>query len=207
VLAVTANAPQGSSAVTVRITGANPTAADLVQYLQSKPGSGGFERIILHETKGRHFTAAADPVRSFDSGYGLCQLTRPVPTFEQVWNWQRNVDGGLALYQQKRAAAMNYLGQAGRTYTPKQLEYEAISRWNGGAYHRWDETAQQWVRTPTVLCDRTTGNIGWDMNDPANAGKTEAQLHARDSASYAHAPLPGAHWRYFGVCYADRILG
>jgi hypothetical protein len=205
-LVVTATAAQATSRITVRIAGANPTAAELLQYLQSKPGGEGFARILQHETRSRHFTDAAEPMKSFDNGYGMCQLTRPEPTFEQVWNWKRNVDGGLALFAQKRAAAMSYLGQAGRSYTASQLEYETISRWNGGAYHRWDQAAARWVRTPTILCDRATGNIGWDMTDPANVGKTEAQLRARDRGSYAKRPT-GAHWRYFGVCYADRILG
>jgi hypothetical protein len=149
-----------------------------------------------------------EPKKSFDNGYGMCQLTNPVPTFEQVWNWQLNVDGGLLLFAEKRSAAKAFLGQSGRTFTDAQLRFESVCRWNGGAYHRWDGVANKWIRQPNVLCDTATGNIGWDLTDPENAGKTEAQLHARDTATYATpSQFPSRHWRYFGVCYADRVLG
>jgi hypothetical protein len=45
------------------------------------------------------------------------------------------------------------------------------------------------------------------MNDSENAGKNEAQLHARDKSSYSGRPGQNAHWKYFGICYADHILG
>ena len=206
-LAVTATCGQDSCPITVRITGTNPVLADVVAHVRSLPGGTGFDRILQHESKSRHFGSSSEPLRSFDNGYGMCQLTTPEPTFEQVWNWKRNVEGGLSLFSKKRAAAKAYLSQAGRTFTESQLEYETVSRWNGGAYHAWDAAAGKWKRNPNVLCDRATGNIGWDINDPANAGKTEAELRKRDAASYSHAPTPGAHWRYYGVCYADRVLG
>jgi hypothetical protein len=133
-------------------------------------------------------------------------LTNPAPTFEQAWNWQRNIDAGLVLFAQKRASARTYLTQSGRTFTDAQLRFESVCRWNGGQYHRWDATSNQWVRNPTILCDSTTGNIGWDMSDAANAGKPETLLHARDSASYSSPPGPTAHWKFFGVCYADHVL-
>jgi hypothetical protein len=87
------------------------------------------------------------------------------------------------------------------------LNHEAVSRWNGGAYHEWDGTNGRWVRKANVLCDSQTGNIGWDMNDPINAGRSEADLHARDRGGYSAGPTATAHWKYFGVCYADSILG
>ena len=45
------------------------------------------------------------------------------------------------------------------------------------------------------------------MNDPSNAGRSEADLHARDRGVYSAGPTATAHWKYFGVCYADSILG
>jgi hypothetical protein len=166
-----------------------------------------FDKLVEHESKCRHFNAQNEPIKSFDNGFGMCQLTTPAPTFEQVWNWKMNVDGGLALFAQKRSAAVAYLGQSNRTFTSDQVKYEAVCRWNGGAYHVWDAQAGKWVRNPNVLCDSKTGNIGWDMTDAANKGKTEEELHKRDGGSYSGAPGAGAHWKYFGVCYADRILG
>lgn len=130
-----------------------------------------------------------------------------MPSFEQVWNWKLNIDGGLKLFEQKRTSETIYLSQLKRSYTSGQLKYETVCRWNGGSYHVWDAKAGAWVRPANILCDKTTGNIGWDLNDAQNKGKNEAQLHARDKASYGKPPAAGAHWRYLGVCYADRILG
>jgi len=136
----------------------------------------------------------------------MCQLTTPAPKFEEVWNWKMNIDAGVKLFNDKRTAAVAYLSKHG-TYTAEQLKYETVCRWNGGAYHHWDEKKGQWVRPANILCDAKTGNIGWDMDNPANKGKTEAQLHARDSEEYSKPPGSSANWRYSGVCYADAILG
>ena len=205
-LTVTVTAGAATATIAVTLRGTNPGESDVTAYLSTKPNSDGFGPIVRHETKFKHFNATGAPIKSFDKGYGMCQLTNPAPTFEQAWNWTHNVDGGLALFSQKRAAATNYLGQSSRVFTQSQLRFETVCRWNGGQYHRWDAAANAWVRAPAILCDRQTGNIGWDMTDAENAGKTEAQLHARDSASYNKPPAPAAHWKYFGVCYADRVL-
>jgi hypothetical protein len=206
-LTVRAEANKAMATCTVKIKGTNPSASEVTQYLTNKANSAGFDKIIEHESKFKHFNASNEPVKSFDNGYGMCQLTTPAPTFDQVWNWKRNIDGGLKLFDQKRAAAIAYLSQGGRTYTGEQLKYEAVCRWNGGSYHEWDAKAGRWVRKSDILCDSKTGNIGWDMNDPENSGKAEAELHKRDSGSYAKPPGAGAHWKYSGVCYADRVLG
>ena len=137
----------------------------------------------------------------------MCQLTTPTPTFDQVWNWKLNIDGGLTLFGAKHMAAITYLSQSSRTYTGDQLKYETVCRWNGGNYHEWDTKTGVWVRKPNILCDSNTGNMGWDLNDSENKGKTEAELHKRDKDSYSKAPQPGSHWKYFGVCYADKVLG
>ena len=207
-LTVKVTAGAASASTTVHIVGTNPTETDVVTYLSTRPDSDGFDRIIKHESKFKHFGANNEPKKSFDKGYGMCQLTNPAPSFEQAWNWKLNVDGGLSLFAQKRSAARTFLGQSGRQFTDTQLRFETVCRWNGGRYHRWDAAANKWVRTPNILCDSATGNIGWDMTDPQNAGKTEAQLHARDSASYSTPPPgPTEHWKFFGICYADKVLG
>ena len=46
-----------------------------------------------------------------------------------------------------------------------------------------------------------------DMTDDGNKGKTEDDLHKRDSGSYAGGPDGTSKWKYSGVCYADSILG
>ena len=210
-LTVTATAGKDSATVKVEIVGTNPTLADVTTYLATKPDSGGFDKLIAHESKGKHFTAAGVPIKSFDGGYGMCQLTTPAPTAAQVWNWKRNVDGGLALFAVKRAAALTYLTQSNRTYTADQLAREAVCRWNGGSYHTWDGKA--WVRNPDVLCDTATGNIGWDTTVAENKDKTEADLRKRDKDSYGDPTgskgkkTAANKWKYSGVCYADRVLG
>jgi hypothetical protein len=204
-LTVQVSSSAGSASLLVNLRGTNPLSNVVTAYVVLKHGKG-FDKILAHETHMRHFDASGEPIKSFDGGYGMAQLTEPTPSYEQVWNWNLNVDGGLSLFQSKISAAKAYLSQHG-TYTQDQLQYEAVCRWNGGSYHVWDGTAQAWQRNPDVLCDSATGNIGWNMTDPENHGKTEAELHKRDMASYKSPPGSGAHWRYFGVCYADAVLG
>ena len=200
-------ATAGEAAIAVRIAGTNPPARDIDSFLAQRAGAEGFARIVAQESRYRHFDARGEPVRSFDGGYGLCQLTTPAPDYAQVWSWKRNLEAGLALFAAKRAAAGAWLGQGGRAFTPAQLTREAVCRWNGGRYHVWDDAAGCWARPPAILCDARAGNIGWDMGDPANREQNEAALHRRDGAAYARPPAPGARWRYYGVCYADHVLG
>ncbi len=202
-LTVKVTAGGQSARVTARLIGINPAKSDVSAYLAGKKDAEGFDRILEHESRSEHFDRNGEPKKSFDNGFGICQLTNPAPTFEQAWNWQRNIDAGVLLFAEKVKAARNYLGQQGRTFTDQQLRFEAVCRWNGGAYHRWNGT--QWVRNPNVLCDSKTGNRGWDMTDPENSGRTESQLHARD-CPYPAQPGPNAHWDYFGICYADSVL-
>ncbi|MEO8595989.1 MAG: hypothetical protein ABI759_21890 [Candidatus Solibacter sp.] len=206
-LTVTATAGAETASIAIRISGTNPSAAEVAAYLATKPNAEGFDKILQHESKFRNFNSGGEPVKSFDNGYGMCQLTTPAPAYEQVWNWKLNIDGGLALFAAKQAVATKYLSQSNRVFTQDQLKYEAVCRWNGGSYHVWDAANAAWVRNPGILCDAATGNIGWDMTDPQNTGKTAAELHKRDSGLYSRPPAAGAHWKYSGVCYADAILG
>ena len=205
-LTVTAKAGPNTATVNITIKGTNPAPAEATQFLGTLANSAGFDKILSHESKFHHFNAAGEPIKSFDNGFGMCQLTTPTPSFKQVWNWKANVQGGLALFATKRAAALTYLTQSNRTATEDQIKYEAVCRWNGGPYHTWDAKAG-WVRNPDILCDPATGNIGWDMTRAENTGKTLADLHKRDSATFSHAPGATAVWKYAGVCYADKVLG
>lgn len=193
--------------VRLTIVGTNPKSDDVDRYIFTRPGSDGFAKLVAHETKYKQFNVKGEPVKSFDNGYGMTQLTTPPPTTAQVWNWKRNIDGGLALFGIKRADAITYLSQSGRSYTPDQLVRETICRYNGGSYHTWDDKTNTWARPSNILCDSATGNIGWDMNNVDNAGQTEADLHKRDKASYSRPRDPHPNWRYRGVCYADAVLG
>lgn len=187
------------------VCGRQPNAIAVRAFLATIPDTDGFDRIIEQESHFRHFRAEGVPIVSFDGGYGMCQLTNPVPTFEQVWNWKENVRAGAALFQRKVNAARAYLSQQGRPFTPDQLRREAVTRWNGGSYHRWNGNA--WVRNPNIVCAPGTGNIGWDMTDPRNAGQTVQQLQQRDGNQFRRPRPANAPWIYSGVCYADHLLG
>lgn len=206
-LVVKATAGIKSANGSVKIIGENPGEGEVETHVKAQADSDGFDKIVVHESKGRHFNKRGEPVKSFDNGYGLCQLTTPVPKYDEVWNWQHNIAAGLKLFGKKRDAAIAYLSQDKRTYTADQLKYETVCRWNGGSYHEWDSKASAWVRKSGILCDSKTGNIGWDTSLKGNAGKTEAELHKRDAGSYSAPPGKDAEWKYSGVCYADALLG
>ena len=194
----------GAAHITVQIKGTNPTRADVIQFLSQQPNSDGFERILDQESGMKHFKPNGEPIKSRDNGYGMAQLTNPSPSYEQVWNWKLNIATGLKLFGSKRGDATKYLSQNGRSFTDDQLIRETLSLWNGGHYHVWN--GHNWVRNPNILCDRSTGNIGWDMRDTTNAGLTQAQLHNRDASKYGGViPKPDDHWNHFGVCYADHL--
>src|SRR3984885_4625898 len=103
-LQVQATANGQSDSVSVRIAGQNPSTQQVTTYLESQADSDGFDQLLKHESQFRHFNAQGHPIKSFDNGYGMCQLTAPVPSFTQIWNWKLNVDGGLALFAGKRMA-------------------------------------------------------------------------------------------------------
>jgi len=205
-LVVRAHAGTKSAGVAVKLVGTNPTEGDVEAYLEDKTDGATMLKIVGQESRFRHFRASGEPVRSFDNGYGLCQLTDPRPSYTQAWDWRRNLDGGLALYARKKAKAIEWLSRDDRSYTDEQLEYETVSLWNGGNYHTWDAKAGAWVRRSDVMCDTATGNIGWNMKKAENAGQSEADLRERDKGGY-NAHTKDSSWGYFGVCYADHLLG
>ncbi|MEW7312424.1 hypothetical protein AB1E22_06815 [Buttiauxella gaviniae] len=194
----------------VSIIGQNPDLEDITTFINGEEGLSGFDKLLEQETAAKHFiNFDSQPITSFDQGYGITQMTNPVPTYTQVWSWKENILGGATLYRQKRQEAENYLSAHGRSYTEDQLQHETFSRWNGGSYYVWDQVQLQWVRRNNILCDTHTGNIGWDMNNPENTNRTEGELHERDNENYPSgtAGQNDEHpWRYTGICYADHIL-
>jgi hypothetical protein len=192
----------------IYIVGKNPSKTDVVSFLNTINDIKGFEELLEQESKFKHFINADNmPVVAFDGGYGMTQMTTPAPTYEQIWSWKENIKGGTSLYKDKQKIAKNYLSQHKRTYTDEQLKLETWSRWNGGAYHIWDEKEKAWVRNPDILCDTATGNIGWNTKLESNKEKTEAELHERDANTYAKPKekKPENQWKYTGICYADHV--
>lgn len=195
---------------TVYIKGNNPSREKLDAFVATLEESKGYEKILQHEAKGKQFiNADGEPVVAFDKGYGLSQLTTPAPTYQQAWHWKENAKAGLKLYQSKRKEARSYLSTRGKnSFTDEQLQLETFSRYNGGVYHKWSTSTKAWIRNPNILCDESTGNIGWDTSINENANKSEAELHKRDVKEYGKGK-PGQSkehpWRYTGVCYADHV--
>jgi hypothetical protein len=195
---------QDEAVTCVNILGLNPTPPTIESYVNSMPDTKGFSNILSHESGMQHFTALGEPIVSRDNGYGIAQLTDPPPSFEEVWNWKKNVKSGIDLYFRKGIVAKRYLSQHNQVYTSEQLSHETVALWNGGNYYIWDDVAGSWRRQP-ILCDSATSNIGWDMRDPANKGLTQQKLHSRDAAAYSQLSA-GDHWQHYGVCYADKML-
>ena len=195
----------------IEIKGQNPSQDSVAAYVATLQNMSGLDKLLQQETGTRHFIEHdGEPIVSFDQGVGITQMTHPAPSYEQAWNWKANVLGGASVYGAKRRDAQRYLGQAGRPYTEEQLHHEALSRWNGAAYHQWDAASASWTKNQQILCDTRTGNIGWAMDNPNNQGKSEAQLHRRDKATYAQGTTGQSAdhpWAYKGVCYADYVLG
>lgn len=67
-------------------------------------------RIVRHESSYRQFTDDGLPLFSRDrlGGVGLFQITRPAPSDDEIWNWQKNVDRGIEIFRQKLSMARRY---------------------------------------------------------------------------------------------------
>lgn len=195
---------------TVYVKGTNPSREKLDAFVATLDEAKGYEKILHHEAKGKQFiNADGEPVVAFDKGYGLAQLTKPVPTYEQAWNWKENTKGGLKLYHTKRNEARNYLAGHGKSsFNDEQLQLETFSRYNGGVYHKWDAKGKAWIRNPDILCDDAAGNIGWNTRVDENSEKSADDLHKRDASTYGQGKAGQSKdhpWTYTGVCYADHI--
>jgi hypothetical protein len=193
----------------VRIVGTNPSEKSVLDYIATFDNVPNFDKLVRKESKFKQFiNADEEPVVAFDGGYGLTQLTNPPPKYNEAWSWKDNMKAGVDLYRVKMSEAKNFLqgGKNGkRKFTQEQLELETWCRWNSGTYHKWDEVNNKWVRKPNILGDSETSNIGWDMTDNANTGKSEKTLHDRDKDEYSKPPSTRSHWKYSGVIYADHV--
>jgi len=88
-------------------------------------------------------------------GYGLLQLTNPVPSRDQIWNWKSNISGGLAHLNSAITAATNYLNtHPNPPITPLQIRLETYAKYNGGNgafFHVWQNNA--WIEDPRFKCN------------------------------------------------------
>jgi hypothetical protein len=220
---VTAMSGSQTATITGKIVGINPLPDDVKQYTTKRPLGDEFIFILKQETCLKHFDEkkGREPIYAGDHGIGIAQLTSPVPKYEEAWNWKKNIEKGLDRYRLNRQRADTYL-KTGPTYTPEQLFLETARMYNAGHkhhYHIIDPKTKQWTRHSEILCARSGSdpryahsNLGWDITDPENAGKTVDQLLQRDKDDYnKHSKAPGgkhkdSHWTISGTCYADSVL-
>jgi hypothetical protein len=95
-----------------RIQGTNPEPADVNKVLPDDT----FRKLTCLESQKKQFVPAPSdgnamyPQFSGDGclGVGICQLTNPQPTDDQIWDWTENVKAGIALYNDKRDQAKSY---------------------------------------------------------------------------------------------------
>jgi hypothetical protein len=89
------------------IVGTNPTVGAIGI---EAPANQAFRKLMRLESSLRQFQTAACPLFSADNqgGVGLCQITNPAPTADEIWNWKSNVAAGWRLYQDYERRARAY---------------------------------------------------------------------------------------------------
>jgi hypothetical protein len=102
----------GSSTLTaqsngLKVVGTNPSVGTLTT---AAPNNTSFRKLMRLESGLRQFRSPDCPLFSGDNagGVGLCQLTRPAPSDDQVWSWKENLKGGVTLWNDKENIAKGY---------------------------------------------------------------------------------------------------
>lgn len=91
----------------LKVVGTNPSTSTLAA---AAPANTSFRKLMRLESGLRQFLAPECPLFSSDNlgGVGLCQLTSPAPTDDQVWSWKENLKAGVALWNAKETNARAY---------------------------------------------------------------------------------------------------
>jgi hypothetical protein len=95
-----------------RVQGTNPSKEEVCRALPDDT----HRKIACAESSMQQFVWAEGegdawyPKFSADGllGVGICQITNPPATDDQVWDWRENVKAGVALYTQKKREAQAY---------------------------------------------------------------------------------------------------
>lgn len=157
------------------------------------------KKIFTQESRYRQFYSDNQPLTSFDNGYGLGQLTNPVPSYEQIWNWKSHV---LEILKTRipnaRRIAKDYLDKH-PGYSQEELDLETLTAYNGipkkQRYHVWDEKSKKWIINQDVVCDPDQSNKGWLATEEENKNKSLDELKKNKKSK----PF------YTGRCYAEHI--
>lgn len=177
------------------IVGTNPTPA-AIKLKANAIGANKvrFRKQMRQESTLRQFVATGWPLFSGDNlgGVGLCQITRPAPTADQIWNWKANVDAGWALYLEKERIASAYpahvrsailpalvtawnnsrrpaapIAMTLPDYTADQLELDTIRGFNGfaGGLHEFRvrrDSTPDRLLVVTIDASGTRGTVEWE---------------------------------------------
>lgn len=104
----------------LKVTGTNPS----VNVLRTTaPINPAFRKLMQVESGLRQFRTDTCPLFSADNfgGVGICQITYPKPSDDQVWNWKENMKAGWSLYQSKQAASLSWMKSIQNGSTLKAL--------------------------------------------------------------------------------------
>lgn len=110
------------------IVGSNPSPAELA--LVAAP-IVAFRKLMFVESRFKQFLGGRQvngmPYFSEDDkgGVGLCQVTDPSPTDEQVWKWKENIASGWQIYKTKESTARHYPAnfRTGKTFAAMVTTY------------------------------------------------------------------------------------
>jgi len=104
------------------ILGTNPSCEKVNEEL----GHNKYRAICWHESAYRQFQAEPGggigpplPCYKRDGGYGLMQITEPLPTMNEIWNWKLNIEAGQKLFDQKYKQSENHLAWWNEDKKPK----------------------------------------------------------------------------------------
>ena len=91
----------------LQVTGTNPSTSALMNAVLT---GDAFKKLMRLESGLRQFRGPTCPLFSGDNlgGVGICQITTPAPTDDQVWSWKENVRAGLDFYRSKENVARQY---------------------------------------------------------------------------------------------------
>ena len=128
------------------IRGKNP-ARDAIK---SRLGSVSAQVRAYKESRFRQFGPDEMPLFGPPRGFGVMQIDTPPATARQVWSWVDNVDGGLALIDQKAKETRRHYQNIYDSdptiprLTDEQMKLAEYQYYNGGWYWGWNAAQRRW---------------------------------------------------------------
>jgi hypothetical protein len=89
----------------LQVVGTDPSTAALMVITND-----AFKKLMRLESGLRRFRTASSSLFSGDNlgGVGICQITSPSATDDQVWSWKEDLKAGLLFYKAKEVVARAY---------------------------------------------------------------------------------------------------